>query len=433
MPDLPERDPEPGFSHIRQAIVDLAALQRKAPSGCHGLVIVTLPANAGLLRLSAEYAETLHRDIAWRLAGVLRARDQLYTLSPWEWLAILPSLPSPAAVSLAMLKMHRVFLQSAAQCPHRDPDFQIACGAAACPEHGDDPQHLIQSARIAALNASAANDWSALYHFDMEQRSVHRARLIRQLQEALQKNELQLFLQPQIDLADQRCRHAEALLRWRQPGDGWTNPARIVELLEEAGLRPHFNRWLFQQAALCLARFADVDRSFGLSINLTANDLLDPEVPDLIGQALATWRVSPERLTLEITETAAVREAREVENVLLRLRGLGIRLSIDDFGTGHANMSYLQRMPVQEIKVDKSFIASDTPRNREIARSIMELAHKLGLEVVAEGVETPEILDFLRELACERLQGFLYSPALPLEEFLSWRREFHASERADAA
>ena len=422
---------------MRQALADLRALiggkvsSDDPQASCHGLVIVHILPNAGLLRLPSERASMLRRDVAWRLAGTLRTQDSLYALEPWEWLALLPNLPSPASVPLAMIKIHRLFLQ--ATYPQYDGiELQIRCGSAIAPEHGNDPQHLIQSARIAALNAHMENDWSALYHPDMEQRSARRAHLAQRLQNALQQDELQLFLQPQVNLVDQHCNHAEALLRWWSPDDGkWMDPLQLVDLLEEMGLRPHFNQWLFQRGALYLARLAEAGQPIGISINLTANDLLDPEVPDLIEQALSTWRVSPERLMLEITETAAVQEGREVEDVLLRLRNLKIRLSIDDFGTGHANMSYLQHMPVQEIKVDKRFIQFDDPRNREITRSIMELAHKLGMEVVAEGVETEEILNFLRELSCDRLQGFLYSQALDLDAFLAWRQR-HESERQHA-
>jgi len=438
LPEFLERDPETGLSSMRQALADLHALtggsaaSEESQAFCHGLVIVNILPNAGLLRLSSERSAMLRRDVAWRLTEMLRPQDSLYALEPWEWLALLPRLPSPASVPLAMLKMHRLFLQTT--YPQYDGiDLQIRCGSAIAPEHGNDPQHLIQSARIAALNARAENDWSALYHLDMEKRSAHRAHLARKLQEALQQNELQLFLQPQVNLIDQHCIHAEALLRWWNTDEGaWWDPMKVVDLLEEIGMRPHFNQWLFQRAALYLARLAEAGQPIGISINLTANDLLDPEVPDLIEQALSTWRVSPERLTLEITETAAVQEGLEVEDVLFRLRNLQIRLSIDDFGTGHANMSYLQNMPVQEIKVDKRFVRFDDPRNREITRSILELAHKLGLEVVAEGVENEEILDFLQTLSCERLQGFLYSPALDLDTFLTWRQQ-HESERQNAA
>jgi EAL domain-containing protein (putative c-di-GMP-specific phosphodiesterase class I)/GGDEF domain-containing protein len=432
--ELPDRDPGTGLPRLMQALADLARLRQEIDNRiCHGLVILSLQPNASLLRLTPETHEILRREVSWRLAGVLREQDRLYVLGSEEWLALLPRLPSPAAISLAMLKLHRVFHQPPLEINGEELGIQAICGAAICPDHGNDPQHLIQSARIAALHSNPKNEWASIYRHDMEQGNIQHVHLARKLNDALREDRLQLFLQPQVDIHDQCCRHAEALLRWQHPSGEWINPAQTIEILEKSGLRPNFNRWLFQRAALYLSSLRDTHKDMNLSINLTANDLLDPEVPDLLAQALSTWNLPTDNLTLEITETVAVQESRAVEKVLRQLRAMNVRLSIDDFGTGYAGIAYLQHLPVQEIKIDKRFILplATSSRDQDITRSIIELAHKLNLQVVAEGVETPEALEYLQQMRCERIQGYLYSPALPMETFLDWL-EAHQTTKTQA-
>lgn len=426
-------DPGTGLPRLRQALAHLARLHQGPANECHGLVLLQLLPNPALLRLTLEAETPLRQEISRRLGAALRPQDRLYSLGTWEWLALLPRLPSPAPVSLAMLKLRRALLQPPLESGGIELGAEIACGAAFSPDQGHDPQHLIQSARIAALHSGQSHDGTLLYHPDMEQGDAHQSCLARELQEALAENRLQLFLQPQVDIASGSCHHAEALLRWQRRDLAWVEPPQIIAALERAGLRHDFNRWLFQHAALYLAQLREAGIDTRISINLTAHDLLDPELPELLGQALATWRLPSTQLILEITETVAVRESAEVLEVLHRLRAMDICLSIDDFGTGYAGMSYLQHLPVQEIKVDQRFILplAESTREQEITRAVVELAHRLGMEVVAEGVETPAVLECLRQLGCERAQGHLFSPPLPLEEFLAWQRA-RASEGAHA-
>ncbi|MDR1647460.1 MAG: GGDEF domain-containing phosphodiesterase [Zoogloeaceae bacterium] len=430
MPEFADHDAQTGLRGSRQAMADLAALLAQDAHGTgevahHGVVTIALRQDAGLLRLSPEHTNTLRQHVTLRLASALRPQDQIYALTEREWLVLLPTLPSPASVQLAMLRMQRALHVEAPQFPGDPFEFLATCGGAFAPDHGDDPDHLLQSARIALWYADRMREPTALYHPGMEQDNVRRSRLLQHLQEALHKNELQLFLQPQLTLTDLSCRHAEALLRWSPPGESnEIEPQQIITLLEEIGQRARFNRWLFQRTAQYFAQLTDSGYpDVRLAVNLTARDLLDLELPDLVGQSLALWRVPPERLTLEITETAAVQETRETCIVMQRLRTLGCRLSIDDFGSGYANMAWLQRMPVQEIKIDKRFIQSTRPRDQKITRAIADLAHTLGVDVIAEGVETPETLEFVRSIGCTRLQGFLYGQAMDLERFRAFLQQ----------
>ena len=232
-------------------------------------------------------------------------------------------------------------------------------------------------------------------------------------------------LQPQIDLTDGACRACEALLRWQLPSGQLISPAQTLAVVERFGLRGNFTRWLLLQAMQVQTRLRAEGIALVLSINLSANDLLDAELPELIEQTLATWELTSDCILLELTETLMIEDTEQVIEILRRLRQQGFHLSIDDFGTGYASMSYLQRLPVQEVKIDQSFIlhAETSDRDREIIASVVQLAHKLGLLVVADGDEAPEAAEIVERLGCDRAQGYLYAPALPLEQFIAWWRQ----------
>lgn len=193
-------------------------------------------------------------------------------------------------------------------------------------------------------------------------------------------------------------------------------------MVERLGLRSRFTRWLLQQAMQIQSRLREEGIRLVLSINLSANDLLDAELPELIEQTLATWELTADCLLLELTETLMIEDTEEVIEILGRLRKQGFQLSVDDFGTGYASMSYLQRLPVQEVKIDQSFVlhAERSERDREIIASVVQLAHRLGMQVVAEGVETEATAEIVRRLDCDRAQGFRYATALPLDDFIIW-------------
>ena len=235
---------------------------------------------------------------------------------------------------------------------------------------------------------------------------------------------LDLFLQPQIDLSNHRCVGCETLLRWHLPAEEPVLPNRTLAAIERLGLRSTFTRWLLQQAMQIQHRLRAEGISIVLSINLSASDLLDTELPDLIAQTLATWELTPQCLLFELTETLMIENIEQVIDVLRRLRKQGFQLSVDDFGTGYASMSYLQQLPVQEVKIDQSFVryAETSQRDREIIASLAQLAHRLDMTVVAEGVETIETAEIVAQLGCNRAQGFLYAAAMPLEEFIVWWR-----------
>jgi EAL domain-containing protein (putative c-di-GMP-specific phosphodiesterase class I) len=411
------------------ALADVSARLTDLKSDTVGVGVISLYAqpDASLYRLPLEHMRRFERTMEREIRARLRPHDSLFAVDGKEWLIVLPDLASAAVLTLAMLKFEQVFNEAPLEIDGIELPVRVVCGAAISPDHGRDAFHLLQSARIAGLVAGRSDSGSQVYSLSMEERSPSLASLERDLRDTFTGgNELELYLQPKVHVASGECRSAEALLRWRNSAGQWVAPPVVVSLIDRLGMRHRFNRWLFQRAAQILHGLRMEGLEVDISINLSATDLYDAEVPDLISQALSTWDVSPQRLCLEITETSMIEDVAgdSVSAVLGRLRQLGLSLSIDDFGTGFSGMSRLKSLAVQEVKIDRSFVI-DLPtssRDREIAASIIDLSHRLGVEVTAEGVENAHTATLLAEMGCDHIQGFLYSKALPVDHFVAWMR-----------
>lgn len=390
-----------------------------------GVLCVTVLPDVALCRLSLERGHKLEAEVAERLRRLLRKQDMLFGGERREWLLVLPGLQSAAVLTLAMMKIGQAFNAHSVVLEGLEVEVPVTCGASMAPEHGENPLHLVQSARIAALAAAQANLGGQIYDPGMEQVSPRLAQLERELRACFAgDNRLELHLQPKVRPQAGKCDAAEGLLRWQRMPDDWVPAPVIISLIDRMGMRHLFNRWLFQRAAHTLHSLREAGVVITLSINLSASDLYDAEVPDLVGQALATWGIDARQLCLEITETGMIEErnGEGVTDVLHRLRTLGVSLSIDDFGTGFSSMSRLQQLSVQELKIDRSFIQdiARSEKDREIAASIIELSHRLGISVTAEGVEDEPTAAILTALDCDHLQGYLFARAMPVEAFVTW-------------
>jgi EAL domain-containing protein (putative c-di-GMP-specific phosphodiesterase class I) len=417
-------DQTTGLPLFASALADLPKMIRandpQLPLGIIALAIVPDPL---YLRQSADAVHKLRLRISQEIQASLRPQDRVYTVSQREWLIVQPNLVSSAAPTLAMIRLRDKLMGIAGSGTSISYIPRLALGSALWPDNGDDALFLVQSARIARQFAEQGNPDIRTYQATMESEGENEHGLLAELRQALNDNRgLALHLQPQMDITSGRCIGAEALLRWQRDNGEWVAPPRILEAIDRLGQRQPFNRWLLHQASQIQKQLVEHDIDIALSLNLSANDLLDVELPDMIGQALATWDLDAHKFLLEITETMMIEESWQVMDVLNRLRALGLRLSIDDFGTGYAGMGYLQRLPVQEVKIDQVFVRQvvDSAKAREIIASVIQLAGKLDMSVIAEGVETPAALDALQEMGCRYAQGFLFSPALALPDFIAW-------------
>lgn len=419
-------DQTTGLRLMASALADLPKMIRENQAERQlGIISLAIVPDPQLLRQSSDAIHKLRILASREILAAVRPQDQVYTVSQEEWLIIQPNLISSAAPMLAMIRLRDNLMAISGKPGNISHLPRLALGSAIWPDNGDDALFLVQSARIARLLAEQGSPDIRSYEPSMESEGESEHGLLAELRQALSENRgLALHLQPQVDIASGRCIGAEALLRWQRSNGEWVAPPRVLEAIDRLGERQTFNRWLLHQAPQIQKQLVEQGIDIVLSLNLSANDLLDVELPDMIGQALATWDLPPHKFLLEITETMMIEESWQVMDVLNRLRQLGLRLSIDDFGTGYAGMGYLQRLPVQEVKIDQTFVRQvlDSDKAREIIASVIQLAGKLGMTIIAEGVETRETLDELERLGCRFAQGYLFSPALALPDFIAWYR-----------
>lgn len=418
---------------LQAALTHLTAALRDETPGTtrlNGVIHISLAPDKSLIRLSPATTTLRQQLLQARLAGCLRQDDTIHHINPGEWVVILPSIRTPAVLTLAMLKLRRVLEESVLVVEGLEWHPRIVCGAALAPDDGHDPLHLIHSARITSNYALAQGENDLRFCAWMDRADVHQAQIDHAVHVALNNGKgFQLFLQPKVRVSDGVCDGAEALLRWYSEELGWLSPPDVIATVERLGLRKQFNRWLFHGVSSVLAELRESQVNIQVSLNLQSVDLRDPEVPELLLHALQTRRLDPASVQVEITETGMLENSEVVSQVLDLLTQAGITISIDDFGTGFATMSYLRDLPLREVKIDQSFVRAidSSHHNREIVTSVIELAHRLDLDVTAEGVESPAAGAIIAELGCDRIQGYLHSLALPPRGFINWYKQHNAS------
>ena len=420
-----EYDERSGLPNQRQALVVLDAAIADGKQGEHvAVVVVRIEVGPVLLRMPNALSRRLLRQMIGRVHRALRPRDTLFLGAEWELIVVLPALASAAHVTLAVTRLLHLF-DAAFPVLGREYRLTPVAGAALFPEAGREAETLLQGARLALHEAQRNGERSEIFRPEMDHSAARYAAIEQGFLQALRDDRLELYLQPQIDASTGSCNHAEALLRWQHAAGESIAPQFIVEIAEEAGVSPQFSRWLVTRAARTLAEFALEGIPLNLSINLTANDLRDEELPDMIEQALTIWNVPADRLTLELTESAMISDEQHSLGILHRLRDLGCRLAVDDFGTGYSSMAYLRQLPLNELKIDQLFVRrmDESPQDREIVRSMIQLAQGLRLEVVAEGVETRATWQLLTGYGCQRVQGYYFSKAIAPPDFIRWWHE----------
>lgn len=297
-----------------------------------------------------------------------------------------------------------------------------AIGIALFPAHGNDPDTLFRQADTAmCLSKKHGHDYF-IYSTETDPHSVEQLTLMSELRQAINNDELQLFYQPKIDLTTQKVTGAEALLRWFHPERGLIPPDDFIPKAEQTGLIKPLTKWVIAQAFRQGNEWNKQGMPLQIAINVSQRSLYDREIINQIADTMQQLRITSCTLDIEITETAIMAHPKQSMATLQMLSAMGIHLSIDDFGTGFTSLAYLKELPVDELKIDKSFVMSmlDDVKDVMIVRSIIELAHSLGRVVVAEGVESKEILELLQSLNCDTAQGFYMSKPLPAREFAQW-------------
>ncbi|MFA5592881.1 MAG: EAL domain-containing protein [Micavibrio sp.] len=305
--------------------------------------------------------------------------------------------------------------------------FQIrsSVGVSTFPDDGIDPDHVLKNADIALNRAKEeGRDTVKEYSEDFDRAVQQRFQMLRDLRDAMEAKELQLFFQPQFELASGRIIGAEALLRWfkkdgSKDGGAYISPAEFVPIAEQSGLIVPIGEWVMRHACEVAAAWQKAGHDIRIAVNVSGAQFYQSDLVEHTAQCLKDSGLKPSNLELEVTESVFMEDINHTIEILKALHGLGVELAIDDFGTGYSSLSYLRQFPIDRLKIDQSFIRNALGNNDDaaIARTIVRLGHSLNLKVIAEGVETKDHEDFLMEENCDEVQGFRYSKAIPLEEF----------------
>ena len=370
--------------------------------------------------LGHHAGDELLRQIGPRLQAVLRNVDTLGRLGGDEFAVVLPNAALPAATAIAAR------LLDVLETPFVVDDRPVAVGAsigiALSPEHGLDAESLLRRADVAMYVAKRSGGGYAAYTADQDGHSSARLALFGELRGAIDRNELVLHYQPKVGCADGSLAGVEALVRWEHPQRGLVPPDDFISLAEQTGLIKPLTLWVLNAALVQLREWRLTGLQVPVAVNLSMLNLHDPQLPEIVGDLLARYRLPAEELTLELTESHLMADPERTLDVLRRLSDMGVRLSVDDFGTGYSSMTYLKRLPVNELKIDRSFVCQlvNDQEDAAIVRATMTLGHDLGLSIVAEGVEDQATWDHLRLLGCDTIQGYYISRPLPAAQITRW-------------
>jgi len=379
-------------------------------------------------RLGHHVGDQLLREVAARLRGTLRKADMVARLGGDEF-AVVPFGATDAPRAALIAEKILQALEAPVVIDETPITPAVSIGVASFPQHAEDAAALMRRADVAMYAAKRARSGYSVYASDQEDGNGSPTPLIGKLGHAIDQFELLLHYQPIVDLADGRPEKLEALVRWGHPKHGLLPPDDFIPSAEQTDLIKPLTAWVLNEALGQLHAWHKAGFEVGVAVNLSARSLADVELAPTVADLLRTWQIPPDKLTLEITERSIL--SAEADPTLRCLHEIGVRLSVDDFGTGYSSLTYLKRLPVAEIKIDKSFLA-DLAQSRDdaaIVRSTIDLGHNLGLRVVAEGVETAETATLLGQLGCDLAQGFHISYPLPAAQLGPWLRARHRTPK----
>jgi diguanylate cyclase (GGDEF)-like protein len=405
------------FRRVQAALVDA-----RLRSGSSAVMIVDLDHFKEINdTLGHHVGDLLLRDAGVRIQSMLGEADTVARLGGDEFGVLLHGVLERAEVESVAARIVAA-LEQPFTIDSTRLDVGASIGSAMFPEHGDDADTLIQRADIAMYVAKVGHGDHVVYSSIHDQHSPERLALVGELRQAIIAESLLLYYQPKVGVAGKQVLGLEALARWIHPDRGFIPPDEFIPLAERTGLIAPLTTMVIEKTLQQIRGLHRDGHQVSIAVNISARILRDDGFPGEVERLLAEAGVESRWLHLELTESMVMEDPERAVEILGRLSAMGISLSIDDFGTGYSSMAHLKRLPVDEIKIDKSFVldmavdASDAV----IARSIIDLGHNLGLSVVAEGVETPEVLAQLETMGCDQVQGYLFSRPLPAEDVSRW-------------
>jgi diguanylate cyclase (GGDEF)-like protein len=360
-------------------------------------------------------------EVARRLRGVLGPGLAVARLGNDEFAVLRPHTKGHAE-ALETAARIRSAMENPVELDGAAVNVEVSIGVAIAPEHAGDAETLLRRADMALAHARSYRSIIEVYSADHDHFEAARLKLLGEVRPALERREFVLFYQPKLDLASGRVTGVEALLRWRHPKRGMLAPLEFMPMIEQTALIGAVTRHVIDLALGQLAAWLGGGLKLDMSVNLSACNLHDPLLPEDVEALLKTHATPEGSLTVEVTESAAMTDTDRALRVLSALRNLGVGVSIDDFGSGHASIAYLASLPATEVKIDRSLITGmcESQRDEAIARTTIDLARHLDLRVVAEGIETVEVAERLVEIGCDTGQGYLFSRPLSHEDFTAW-------------
>jgi diguanylate cyclase (GGDEF)-like protein len=411
---------------------ELAVSQLRAALERHErLAVVSL----GLDRINGIVSSLGHRagdEVVKLAAAALRARlgetEVLGHLSAHEFVVGLPGRDAREAVE--WIEMQCDALRAGVRVSNANISLQVTGGVACFPEHSEDAAELCRRASSARSAAHARHETAAVYRLGQDDRALQQMRIVGDFPRALRDGELRLWVQPKLDLKTNEIYGAEALVRWQHPELGLLFPDAFIPAVEQAGSIAHLTRWVLREAIARCAAWRNQGVMLGIAVNISVDDLTDEYLPYFLLEHVQKHQLAPHTLTLEVTESAIMHNVQKSLAVVNCIHELGFRLAIDDFGTGHSALTQLKRLPVDELKIDKAFVTrSDDAKDDAILRATIDLAHELGLNVVAEGVEDDAAIARLAALGCEHAQGYGIGKPMPYEQLLPWLAQRRSAGR----
>lgn len=350
----------------------------------------------------------------------------LFHTGPYEFVVLVKNLGYATQLNLIISKLMYAF-ESPLPIENTTLILSPYFGAASTFNPETNAVLLLEHAKLALHHAMIKNEQMQIYEKDLSSHFVNAHILDEAIIEALQSNELATYLQPIVTLEDEHCATAEVLLRWPTTKWPFVSPARLIDTIYKKGFGKVFIRWLINNACQrCAELLFQHQRAVLLTVNVGVNDLLDPDLPVLIEQSIALWEIPAEYILFEITESDLLSDESKVTQVIDEIKQLGCQIALDDFGTGYSSMARLRNMPVDFVKIDQSFVRNilNSPEDFEIVKTVTLLAHSLNKKVVCEGVEDAATAKLIKDLGCEKIQGYFYSKPLSFEAFIEWLAAF---------
>jgi len=368
-----------------------------------------------------QFGDSLLKQVAFRLTNQLHETDTVARLGGDEFAVVLPSLNHGDAAAAAARRILNT-LEQPFVVEGQVLEVGASIGIALFPEHGADARTLMRRADVAMYAAKQAQSGYRFHTEEQEPRSADQLALVVEMRHAIERGELELHYQPKLHLRSGLMTRAEVLMRWNHRKRGQLPPSLFVPIAERTGLIKSMTNWLLDQAMEQCRKWQDAGAPVHVAINISAKSLLDQALPGQVSSMLAKWDIDPRFLKIEITESSIMADPAHALAILSMLQSMGVRLSVDDFGTGYSSLTHLRELPIDEIKIDKSFVGgmNTSDADASIVRTVIDLAHNLGKQVCAEGVEDRQTWMRLREMGCDLAQGFWIARPMAAADLMRW-------------